>query len=162
MSSFRYFNFNFQKFNCLHFKLLLKIILKLMQIIINSLDFLPITFMRSCIFSPHLISSFQLKNDTQEVILCVLGDQNLKELCYVGARNTFMAQYSNGDLRKSNRHPGGCAPHKRPKRKKNLHQMLFPSVAATARGSCQRKKKTLICLMYRGTVTGHLMMMNNS
>ena len=29
-----------------------------------------------------------------------------------------MIEYPNGDLRKSNRCPGGYAPHKRPKRKK--------------------------------------------
>ena len=27
--------------------------------------------------------------------------------------------------------------------RKNPHQMLFPSVTATARGSCQRKKKNI-------------------
>ena len=31
-----------------------------------------------------------------------------------------MAQYPNRDLRKSNRHPEGCAPHRKPKRKRNV------------------------------------------
>ena len=74
--------------------------------------------MRSYIFSTRLIFSLQLKNDMQEGILRVRGDQNFKESHYDGVMNTFMAQYPKGDLRKSNRHPGGCALHKRPKRKK--------------------------------------------
>ena len=48
----------------------------------------------------------------------VFVDRNFKESGYDGAINTFMAQYPNRGLRKSNRRPGGCAPHRRPKRKK--------------------------------------------
>ena len=59
-----------------------------------------------------------MKNDTQEAIFRVGGDRHFKESRYNGAINTFMVEYPNGDLRKSNRHPGGCARHKRPKRKK--------------------------------------------
>ena len=43
-----------------------------------------------------------------------------------------------------------------------MNQMLFPSVTATARGSCQWNKNALICLMNQVTVTGHLMMMMNN
>ena len=51
-------------------------------------------------------------------ILRVHGGRNFKESRYDEAINTFLAQYPNKNLRKSKRHPGGCAPHKRPMRKK--------------------------------------------
>ena len=142
MSSFWYFSLNFQKFSCLHFKLL-KIIFKLVQIIINSLDFLPITFLRSYIFSPCLISSLQLKNDMQEAILCVCGDQNFKESCYDEAVNTFIAQYPNKDLRKSNRYPTVCAPHKSPKRKKKSAPNVVSLSNSNSEGQLSEEEKNI-------------------
>ena len=150
MYFFWYSNLNFQKFDCLHFKLL-KITFKFVQIIVNSWDFLPITFLRPYIFSRRLISSLRLKNDTQEAILRVRGDRNFKESRYDRAINTFMAQYPSGDLRKSNRRPGGCAPHKRPKRKKKSAPNVVSLSDSGRRASFQRRKKTLICLIYRVT-----------
>ena len=51
-------------------------------------------------------------------ILRVHGGRNFKESRYDEAINTFLAQYPSKNLRKSKRHPGGCAPHNRPMRKK--------------------------------------------
>ena len=114
-----------------------------MQIIINSLDFLPITFLRSYIFSPRLISSLRLKNDLQQVILRVLGDQNFKESRYDWAINTFMAQYPNGVLRKSNRRPGGCAPHRRPKRKKKSAPNVVSLSDSDSEGQLSEEDKNI-------------------
>ena len=64
--------------------------------------------------------SLQLKNATQEAILRVRGDRNFENSRYKRAVQMFMTEYPNGDLRKSQRRPAGNAPHKRPKRNKNV------------------------------------------
>ena len=84
-----------------------------------------------------------MKNDTQEAILRVRGDRNFKESRYNGAINTFMAQYSNGDLRKSNRRPGGCAPHKRPKRKKKSTPNVVSLSDSDSEGQLSEKEENI-------------------
>ena len=79
----------------------------------------------------------------KEVILCVCGDQDFKESPYNGAINTFMAQYPNRDLRKSNRHPGGCAPHKRPKRKKIYEPNVVSLSDSNSEGQLSEEQKCI-------------------
>ena len=79
----------------------------------------------------------------QEAIFRVRGDQNFKESCYNGAINTFMAQYPNRDLRMSNRHPGGCAPHKRPKRKKKSAQNVVSLSDSNSEGQLSEEEKNI-------------------
>ena len=74
-------------------------------------NFAKIFSLKESIF--WFIFSLQLKNNTQEAILCVCRDRNFGNLL-------FMTQHPNGDLRKSQRHPAECAPHKRPKTKKSM------------------------------------------
>ena len=81
-------------------------------------NFAKICSLKESIF--WFIFSLQLKNDTQEAILRVRGDRNFGNSCYERAIAMFMTQHPNGDLRKSQRRPAGCAPHKRPKRKKSV------------------------------------------
>ena len=61
-----------------------------------------------------------MKSDTKEAILRVHGDRNFGNLRYERAIAIFMTQHPNGDLRKPQSCPAGCAPHKRPKRKKSV------------------------------------------
>ena len=84
-----------------------------------------------------------MKNDTQEAILRVRGDRNFKESRYNGAINTFMAQYPNGDLRKSNRSPRGCAPHKRPKRKKKSTPNVVSLSDSDSEGQLSEKEENI-------------------
>ena len=81
-------------------------------------NFAKICSLKESIF--WFIFSLQLKNDTQEAILRVRGDRNFGNSRYERAIAMFMTQHPNGDLRKSQRRPAGCAPHKRPKRKKSV------------------------------------------
>ena len=81
-------------------------------------NFAKICSLKESIF--WFIFSLQLKNDTQEAILRVRGDRNFGNSRYETAIAMFMTQHPNGDLRKSQRRPAGCAPHKRPKRKKSV------------------------------------------
>ena len=84
-----------------------------------------------------------MKNDTQEAILCVRGDRNFKESRYDGANNTFMAQYPNGDLRKSNRRSRGCAPQKRPKRKKKSTPNVVSLSDSDSEGQLSEEEKNI-------------------
>ena len=81
-------------------------------------NFAKICSLKESIF--WFIFSLQLKNDTQEAILHVRGDRNFGNSRYKRAIAMFMTQHPNGDLRKSQRRPAGCAPHKRPKWKKSV------------------------------------------
>ena len=81
-------------------------------------NFAKISSLKEPIF--WFIFSLQLKNDTQEAILRVRGDRNFGNSRYERAIAMFMTQHPNGDLRKSQRRPAGCTPHKRPKRKKSV------------------------------------------
>ena len=81
-------------------------------------NFAKICSLKESIF--WFIFSLQLKNDTQEAILRVRGDRNFGNSRYERAIAMFMTQHPNGDLRKSQRRPAGCTPHKRPKRKKSV------------------------------------------
>lgn len=81
-------------------------------------NFAKICSLKESIF--WFIFSLQLKSDTQEAILRVRGDRNFGNSRYETAIAMFMTQHPNGDLRKSQRRPAGCAPHKRPKRKKSV------------------------------------------
>ena len=81
-------------------------------------NFAKICSLKESIF--WFIFSLQLKNDTKEAILRVHGDRNFGNLRYERAIAIFMTQHPNGYLRKSQRCPAGCAPHKRPKRKRGV------------------------------------------
>ena len=81
-------------------------------------NFAKICSLKESIF--WFIFSLQLKNNTQEAILRVCGDQNFGNSRYEKAIVMFMTQHPNRDVRKSQRHPAGCVPHKRPKRKKSV------------------------------------------
>ena len=81
-------------------------------------NFAKICSLKESIF--WFIFSLQLKSHTQEAILRVRGDRNFGNSRYERAIAMFMTQHPNGDLRKSQRRPAGCAPHKRPKRKKSV------------------------------------------
>ena len=79
----------------------------------------------------------------QETILHVRCDRNFKESRYDGAINTFMVQYPNGDFRKSNRHPGGCAPHRRPKRKKKSTSNVVSLSDSDSEGQLSEEEKNI-------------------
>ena len=81
-------------------------------------NFAKISSLKEPIF--WFIFSLQLKNDTQEAILRVRGGRNFGNSRYERAIAMFMTQNTNGGLRKSQRRPAGCAPHKKPKRKKSV------------------------------------------
>ena len=54
-----------------------------------------------------------------------------------------MAQYPNGDLRKSNRHQGGCAPHKRSKRKKKSTPNVVSLSESDSEGQLSEKEENI-------------------
>ena len=84
-----------------------------------------------------------MKNDTQEAILRVRGHRDFKKSRDDGVINTFMAQYPKGDLRKSNRHPGGCEPHKRPNRKKKSTPNVVSLSDRDSEGQLSEEEKNI-------------------